>query len=144
MIDFFKKGFKTLKFKKQKPSPFGDLEEKVMEFLWEKGSGSVREVRQYLGENKFAHTTVMTVMDRLYKKGILKREKEGKGYRYYPVISREQFEAEVAKKVVKDMLKSSPSTTVAAFEGLIEELPEEEIDRIRKLFEEKTKNESKK
>ncbi len=144
MIDFFKKGFKTLKFKKQKPSPFGDLEEKVMEFLWEKGSGSVREVRQYLGENKFAHTTVMTVMDRLYKKGILKREKEGKGYRYYPVISREQFEAEVAKKVVKDMLKSSPSTTVAAFEGLIEELPEEEIDRIRKLFEEKIKNESKK
>ncbi|HHG74884.1 MAG TPA: BlaI/MecI/CopY family transcriptional regulator [Persephonella sp.] len=144
MIDFFKKGFKTLKFKKQKPSPFGDLEEKVMEFLWEKGSGSVREVRQYLGENKFAHTTVMTVMDRLYKKGILKREKEGKGYRYYPVISREQFEAEVAKKVVKDMLKSSPSTAVAAFEGLIEELPEEEIDRIRKLFEEKTKNESKK
>ncbi len=144
MIDFFKKGFKTLKFKKQKPSPFGDLEEKVMEFLWEKGSGSVREVRQYLGENKFAHTTVMTVMDRLYKKGILKREKEGKGYRYYPVISREQFEAEVAKKVVKDMLKSSPSTAVAAFEGLIEELPEEEIDRIRKLFEEKIKNESKK
>lgn len=144
MIDFFKKGFKTLKFKKQKPSPFGDLEEKVMEFLWEKGSGSVREVRQYLGENKFAHTTVMTVMDRLYKKGILKREKEGKGYRYYPVISREQFEAEIAKKVVKDMLKSSPSTAVAAFEGLIEELPEEEIDRIRKLFEEKIKNESKK
>ncbi|WP_456464422.1 BlaI/MecI/CopY family transcriptional regulator [Persephonella sp.] len=144
MIDFFKKGFKTLKFKKQKPSPFGDLEEKVMEFLWEKGSGSVREVRQYLGENKFAHTTVMTVMDRLYKKGILKRDKEGKGYRYYPVISREQFEAEVAKKVVKDMLKSSPSTAVAAFEGLIEELPEEEIDRIRKLFEEKIKNESKK
>ncbi len=144
MIDFFKKGFKTLKFKKQKPSPFGDLEEKVMEFLWETGSGSVREVRQYLGENKFAHTTVMTVMDRLYKKGILKREKEGKGYRYYPVISREQFEAEVAKKVVKDMLKSSPSTAVAAFEGLIEELPEEEIDRIRKLFEEKIKNESKK
>ncbi len=144
MIDFFKKGFKTLKFKKQKPSPFGDLEEKVMEFLWEKGSGSVREVRQYLGENKFAHTTVMTVMDRLYKKGILKREKEGKGYRYYPVISREQFEAEVAKKVVKDMLKSSPSTALAAFEGLIEELPEEEIDRIRKLFEEKIKNESKK
>ncbi|WP_293446421.1 BlaI/MecI/CopY family transcriptional regulator [Persephonella sp.] len=144
MIDFFKKGFKTLKFKRQKPSPFGDLEEKVMEFLWENGSGSVREVRQYLGEDKFAHTTVMTVMDRLYKKGILKREKEGKGYRYYPVISREQFETEVAKKVVKDMLKSSPSTAVAAFEGLIEELPEEEIDRIRKLFEEKIKNESKK
>lgn len=144
MIDFFKKGFKTLKFKKQKPSPFGDLEERVMEFLWEKGSGSVREVRQFLGEDKFAHTTVMTVMDRLYKKGILRREKEGKGYRYYPVISREQFEAEVAKKVVKDMLKSSPSTAVAAFEGLIEELSEEDLSKIKKLLEEKTKDETKK
>ena len=144
MIDFFKKGFKTLKFKKQKPSPFGDLEEKIMEFLWEKGNGSVREVRQFLGEDRFAHTTVMTVMDRLYKKGILKRKKEGKGYRYYPVISREQFEAEVAKKVVKDILKSSPSTAVAAFEGLLEELPEEDLNKIKKIFEEKVKNESKK
>ncbi len=144
MIDFFKKGFKTLKFKKQKPSPFGDLEEKIMEFLWEKGSGSVKEVRQFLGEGKFAHTTVMTVMDRLYKKGILKRKKEGKGYRYYPVISREEFETEVAKKVVKDMLKGNPSTAVAAFEGLIEELSEEDLKKLKKLFEEKTKDESKK
>ncbi|WP_457626391.1 BlaI/MecI/CopY family transcriptional regulator [Persephonella sp.] len=144
MIEFFKKGFKTLKFKKQKPSPFGDLEENIMEYLWKKGSGTVKEVREHLGENRFAHTTVMTVLDRLFKKGILKRKKEGKGYRYYPVITKEEFEREVAKKVVKDMLKNSPSTAVAAFEGIVEELSEEEINRLRDLLERKIKNENKK
>jgi len=144
MIEFFKKGFKTLKFKKQKPSPFGDLEESIMEYLWKKGSGTVKEVREHLGENRFAHTTVMTVLDRLFKKGILKRKKEGKGYRYYPVITKEEFEREVAKKVVKDMLKNSPSTAVAAFEGIVEELSEEEINKLRDLLERKIKNENKK
>ncbi|SNZ08048.1 Predicted transcriptional regulator [Persephonella hydrogeniphila] len=144
MIEFFKKGFKTLKFKKQKPSPFGDLEEKIMEYLWKKGNGTVKEVREYLGEGKFAHTTVMTVMDRLFKKGILKREREGKGYRYYPVITKDEFEREVAKKVVKDMLKNNPSTAVAAFEGIVEELSDEEISRLRELLEKKTKDEKKK
>ncbi|MBK3332444.1 BlaI/MecI/CopY family transcriptional regulator [Persephonella atlantica] len=140
MIEFFKKGFKTLKFKRKKPSPFGELEEQIMEFLWKKGSGTVKEVRAYLGESRFAHTTVMTVMDRLYKKGILRREKEGKGYRYYPVMSKGAFEKEVAKRVVTDILRSSPSG-VAAFEGVIEELSEEEIKKLREMIDKKVKNE---
>ncbi|MDQ7055038.1 MAG: BlaI/MecI/CopY family transcriptional regulator [Persephonella sp.] len=131
-----------MKFKRKKPSPFGELEEQIMEFLWDKGSGTVKEVRTYLGENRFAHTTVMTVMDRLYKKGILRRKKEGKGYRYCPVMSREEFEREMAKRVVSDIIKSSPSG-VAAFEGVVEELSEEEIEKLREILNRKVKDENK-
>ncbi len=135
-MEFFKKGFKALKFKRNKPSPFGDLEEKVMEVLWKKGNATVSEVKKAL-KDEFAHTTIMTILDRLYKKGILKREKEGKGYRYFPIVSKEEFERMVAKKVVKDITKTNPSLAIAAFEGIVENLSKEDIEKLKKLIEEK-------
>ena len=142
-MEFFKKAFKALKFKKHKPSPFGDLEEKVMEAIWKLGNATVSETREYLGKEKFAHTTIMTILDRLYKKGILTREKEGKGYRYYPLMTKEEFEKMVAKKVVSDMVRNNPSLAIPAFEGVIEELSPEEIEKLKKLIEEKIRNEEK-
>ena len=142
MFEFLKKGLKTLKFKKNKPSPFGELEEKVMEILWKNGSGTVREVREKLKED-LAHTTVMTILDRLYKKGYLKREKEGKGYRYFPVVSKEEFERILTEKVLTDLIKSSPEATIAAFEGTVEKLSKEELQKLKEIIERKTKDEEK-
>lgn len=142
MFEFIKKGLKTLKLNKDKPSPFGELEEEVMNILWEKGSGTVREVREALNKD-LAHTTVMTILDRLYKKGFLKREKEGKGYRYFPVVSKREFEKIVAEKVLTDILASNPDTAIAAFEGTLEKLPEEEIKRLKDVLEKKIRDEKK-
>ncbi len=139
MFDFFKRGIKSLKFKKDKPSPFGELEEKIMDVIWERKSATVREVIEHLNEN-LAYTTVMTILDRLYKKGFLRREKEGKGYRYYPVISKEEFERILTEKLVYQLLKSNPEATIAAFEGSIEKLSEEEFEKLLKIIE-KRKNE---
>ena len=142
VLEFFKKGFKSLKFKKDKPTPLGDLEEKVMNILWERGDGTVREVREELKED-LAHTTVMTILDRLYKKGLLKRIKEGKSYRYFPLISKEDFEKKVAEKVITDIIKYHPETAIAAFKGAIEKLSDEEIKRLKELIDEKTRDEKK-
>ncbi|HCB69748.1 MAG TPA: BlaI/MecI/CopY family transcriptional regulator [Persephonella sp.] len=142
VLEFFKKGFKSLKFKKDRPTPLGDLEEKVMNVLWKIGNGTVREVREQLNEN-LAHTTVMTILDRLYKKGLLKRIKEGKSYRYFPLISKEEFEKKVAEKVITDIIRSHPETAIAAFEGAIEKLSEEEIYHLKKMIEEKMRDEKK-
>ncbi len=139
-MDFFKKGLRSLRLKGSKPSPFGELEEKVMNIIWDKKSATVSQVKEAL-KDKFAYTTIMTVMDRLYKKGILQREKEGKGYRYYPTLTKEEFEKELAKKVVKEIIREKPSTVVSAFEGVIEELPEEEIRKIKSLIEKRLKDE---
>lgn len=142
-MEFFKKAFKALKFKQNKPSPFGDLEEKVMEAIWRLGNATVSETREFLSKDKFAHTTIMTILDRLYKKGILTRKKEGKGYRYYPLITKDEFEKAIAKKVVSDMVKNNPSLAIPAFEGVVEELSPEEIKKLKKIIEEKIKNEEK-
>ncbi len=135
-MDFFKKGFKNLRFKKDKVSIFGDLEEKIMNVIWERGNGTVSEVKKDLN-NRYAHTTIMTVLDRLYKKGILNREKEGKGYRYYPILSKDEFEKLVAKKVLNGLTKSNRSITLTAFEGLVENLSSDELERLKKLIQEK-------
>ncbi|RMA97753.1 BlaI/MecI/CopY family transcriptional regulator [Hydrogenothermus marinus] len=135
-MEFLKKGLKALRFKRNKPSPFGELEEKVMEVVWKKENATVSEVREAL-KNKFAYTTIMTILDRLYKKGVLKREKEGKGYRYFPVMTKEEFEKSITKEVVKNLTKENPVAAIAAFEGIIENLSQEDIEKLKKFIEQK-------
>ncbi len=140
MIEFFKKGFKILRFKGKKPSPLGDLEEKVMNVLWSIKKGTVRDVLNQLNKKEnFAYTTIMTIMDRLYKKGLLKREKKGLGYVYYPVMAKEEFERKTAEKVLTELIENNPELTVAAFKGAVEKLSDEEIEKLYRILEEKRK-----
>ncbi|WP_152365282.1 BlaI/MecI/CopY family transcriptional regulator [Microlunatus speluncae] len=75
----------------------GELERKVMERLWDAPDPqSVRDVHQTLSQDReLAYTTVMTVLDRLAKKGVVRRERDGRAYRYAPVQSREELVAEL-------------------------------------------------
>jgi predicted transcriptional regulator len=71
----------------------GPLEQRMLELLWRRRrASSVREVQASL-PGDLAYTTVMTTLDRLYKKGLLQREREGRAYRYAPRTSREVFAA---------------------------------------------------
>lgn len=74
---------------------FGELEAVVMDRLWSNpGPMSVREVLEELQPKRpLAYTTVMTVMDNLYKKDLLARERDGRAYRYQPTETREQYSA---------------------------------------------------
>src|SRR6201982_2248259 len=63
----------------------GDLERAIMDVLWETDTSlTVRQVSARLTERNLAHTTVMTVLDRLAKKGFAKRERDGRAWRYCP------------------------------------------------------------
>lgn len=87
----------------------GELETAVLELLWDEcvGDGddlSVREVTDRLGRRRqLAYTTVMTVLAHLYDKGAVTREKVGRGYRYRPARSREDFGADA----LGDLLRAS-------------------------------------
>jgi predicted transcriptional regulator len=59
----------------------GSLEREVLDLVCETGGGTVREICNQLSR-PLAYTTVMTTLDRLYKKDLLLRQKEGRGYRY--------------------------------------------------------------
>ncbi|MCW2788034.1 MAG: CopY family transcriptional regulator [Aeromicrobium sp.] len=74
----------------------GELERSVMNILWDApGPHTVREVLDALGERDLAYTTVMTVLDRLGAKQMVRRERDGRAFRYAPAISRDAATAEL-------------------------------------------------
>jgi predicted transcriptional regulator len=71
-----------------------ELESEVMEEVWRTGSATVREVMQALNERsekQRAYTTIMTILARLERKGVLERQKQGKGFVYAPRATREAY-----------------------------------------------------
>jgi len=67
-----------------------------MEVLWKTDSAlTVRQVSTGLDERNLAHTTVMTVLDRLSKKGFARRERDGRAWRYRPAATREAYVTEL-------------------------------------------------
>jgi predicted transcriptional regulator len=74
---------------------FGELEAVIMDRLWEQGRPMlVREMVEALhGQRPLAYTTVMTVMENLHRKGWLRRERDGRAWRYEPTGSRSGYTA---------------------------------------------------
>ena len=95
--------------------PFGELESAVMDRMWAaNGPVSVREVLDDLrGDRALAYTTVMTVMDNLYRKGWLTREREGRAYLYLPSASREAHAARLMSKAFTE--GGDPAATLVHF-----------------------------
>ena len=74
----------------------GDLERAIMDVLWETDTSlTVREVSVKLTARNLAHTTVMTVLDRLAKKGFARSERDGRAWRYRPAATRETYVTEL-------------------------------------------------
>ena len=78
---------------------FGDLEATVMDRVWAREDGvTVREVFDELtGIRQIAYTTVLSTMDNLHRKGWVRRDREGKAYRYWPTMTREERSANLMR-----------------------------------------------
>jgi len=83
--------------------PLGPLEIAVMEILWSGGESSVHHVMTTL-DRPLAYTTVMTTLDRLYKKGLLERRKSERAFLYVPRYSRAEWEQKRAGAFVAGFL----------------------------------------
>ncbi len=83
---------------------FGELEAAVMQRIWaHDGPVTVRDIFEELRqERSIAYTTVMSTMDNLRRKGWLKRERDGKAYRYRAVASREEYSAQLMGEALDD------------------------------------------
>jgi predicted transcriptional regulator len=87
----------------QQPTALGRLETSVMEVLWARGESNVRDVVERLGR-QLAYTTVMTTLDRLFKKGLLDRYKQHRSFVYLPRFSRQEWEQRRAAQLVSGFL----------------------------------------
>jgi predicted transcriptional regulator len=82
---------------------FGPLEIRVLETLWDRRSpGCVRDVQpQFPG---VAYTTLMTTLDRLYRKGVLSRTKSGRAFYYVPKLSQPELLSQLAGSTLATLL----------------------------------------
>ncbi len=80
----------------------GELEQAVLETLWDLGSASGREVHERLAGRDLAYTTVMTVLDRLARKDVVVREREGRAFRYAPRRSRAAMTADLMREALDE------------------------------------------
>ncbi|WP_342046250.1 BlaI/MecI/CopY family transcriptional regulator [Bacillus sp. OTU530] len=84
---------------------FGPLEAKIMELLWNADELSIKDVQQRLEQDKPVNfNTVMTVMNRLVEKGILKKRLQGRLSLFRPVQSKDRFIEEQSKKITENLL----------------------------------------
>jgi predicted transcriptional regulator len=84
------------------------LEQRLLEALWLRGSSTVRELLES-GYEDLAYTTVMTTLDRLFKKNLLSRQAEGRAFRYSPRLTREGLHREAAGDAFRQLLDASPA-----------------------------------
>lgn len=120
-------------------SALGALEREVMEEIWRRGETSVREVYAAF-EERAAYTTLMTTLDRLHKKGLLKRRKDGRAFLYAPRISRENFTRSVAKDIIDALLGQTDDETTPVLACIVDAVGErdsEMLDELEKLLREK-------
>jgi predicted transcriptional regulator len=77
------------------------LELECLKVLWLLGEGNVKEVRKALAESRpLAYTTIMTVLDRLVRKGGVSRRKVGRSFVYVPVLTRESLRRIAVRELV--------------------------------------------
>lgn len=116
--------------RKKIPLPGGDLERAILRAVWQLGTPTAREVHESLPESERVYTTTAKVLDRLTAKGLLRRAREGRMFRYHAAIKRESVERAGATESVTRLLADDPkpamATLVDAVEaidpGLLEEL----------------------
>lgn len=110
---------------------FGQLESAIMDVVWSQDRPLlVREVRDRLDYARpVAYTTVMTVMTILHGKGVLRREKQGRAWRYWPHEQRAVHDA----RLMTEVLRSAEDSTVTAQE-FVSMLTADELAALRAVL----------
>ncbi len=114
----------------------GELEIAVMESLWTFGAATAKAMHQQLGTSRnISANTVQSTMERLYKKGLLSREKVSHAYVYAPAVTRESLLAEMIDNVVGKLSGGCTEAMLSAFVDVAERADTHSLDFLERLIE---------
>jgi predicted transcriptional regulator len=117
----------------------GALEHEVMAVVWDRGEISVKDVSARL-TSAIAYTTVMTTMDRLFKKGLLTRRKLGRAFVYQAAATRDELQGAVAAELVYSLFDRPGSDSLPLLSSLVDAVSERDralLDDLERLIQEK-------
>ncbi len=110
----------------------GPLEISVMGVLWNHGECSVREVVPRL-DRPLAYTTVMTTLDRLYKKGFLLRRKSERAFLYSPLLARRDWERKMAGDLIAGFLAGPSASRESLLSFLVDAVGQHDEEFLEEL-----------
>ncbi|MCK4998478.1 MAG: BlaI/MecI/CopY family transcriptional regulator [Anaerohalosphaera sp.] len=116
-----------------KAQTLGQLELEVLKIVWDKQGCTVPEAAEVLAMQKgYARTTILTVIQRLYKKDFLKRKKEGGVFHYYPTQKKTTVLGNLTKQFVQNIFEGSHTSLVQHMTEA--DVSTEELTKIRKII----------
>lgn len=117
---------------------FGPLEVRVLEALWRRQSSSVRDLQADFPDT--AYTTLMTTLDRLHRKGVLDRVKDGRAFVYRPRFTPDELQSGLVEQVL-DLLvgrdRRSMRPVLSCFVETVGERDAALLDELERLVREK-------
>jgi predicted transcriptional regulator len=117
----------------------GKLERQVLNEIWRRDEVSVRDI--YLAfDERIAYTTLMTTLDRLFKKKLLTRRKDGRAFVYLPAFSPDEFEQGIREDVIEGLLghgADAVQPVLACIVDTVSEHDRELLDELDRLIKEK-------
>jgi len=131
MIHFLKSGMQRRAATAQ-PLSLGRLEFDLMQILWSRGECNVRDVVRRL-DRSLAYTTVMTTLDRLYKKGLLDRRMPDRAFLYSPRLSRREWERQCAGSLVAGFLDGTRPSRELLLSSLLDAVGEHDAQLLDEL-----------
>ncbi len=124
---------------KRQLEALGDLQRAAIEIVWQKGGATVNEVRDELArKGPLAYTTVLSVMQKLEKRGWLRHRRRGRQYLYEPTRSRDQAGAHSLRHFIRQVFGGN---RLLLFESLLreEDLTADELAELRRRIDEREK-----
>jgi len=112
------------------------LEQEVMKIVWELKACSIRDVVQKLNQDKkLAYTTVATLLQRLFEKGLVNRNSQDTVLAYTPKVTKETYGKKMAKSFIQTFMSSFGETAIVSFAESIDKLPKDKRDYLLRLLE---------
>lgn len=114
----------------------GDLQADVLTVFWGHGDATVREVVDEMNakrRRKLAYTTVLTIVSRLWTRGLLARTREGRGFRYRPAKSREELLAELSDELIDRLFDDFGEIALAQLGARIDGLDAVRRERLEEI-----------
>jgi predicted transcriptional regulator len=120
--------------------PLGDLELAVLEQLWCGGEEDVQTVHFAVGKQRgISPNTVGSALERLFKKGLVSREKVSHAFRYRATLDRETFRARRVAEAVGGLSKLAERGVLAAFVDLLATSDEKALASLEELIQARRK-----
>lgn len=116
--------------------PISELEQEVMNIVWELDKCSVRDVLEKINKNKqLAYTTIATILQRLHEKELVSRRDQGISFIYSPKLSKESYSKNLAQSFISKFFNSFGDVGLVSFAESIDKLPKKKKDYLLELLE---------